>query len=654
MPDTRGAAPKKPGFSEETRFLSAVAPGDGWWALALGVAVLILYAVTLAPTVATVFDDSLEFQIVLPALGIAHPTGYPLYTLLGWLFSLLPVGDDAFRVNLLSTVAGAAALSVMFLAARQLGSSRLAAAAMSVTFAVSSIWWSQATIAEVYTLHGLFVALILLLTLLGNGTRSPWLALVFGLSLAHHRMTLLLAPGVLVYLLWNDPGVLRRPRDLGMLAGAFLLPLLLYAWLPLRGLTTSSLDGTYINTVQGFLRHVLASDYGSFLSSNPLAVERPAGYPLNLLTSQVGLLGLLLGLAGWLRFPQQPRRLTLLALVFAVNMIFAAAYKTADVDVFYIPAIMVWLLVASVGLTILLDSLGAMLASTGRQMRFPGPYKAWLAGLSLIVLAVVLARPAQEALATMQTSTRLQACNEVLAVGETPALTPNRRGDWNVFNCGQAILDQPLPENAVIIGLLGETSLVRFMQQAHDLRPDITTVTADDQTARLQAVAEALAGGKATYVTREMPGLAETYSLTAQGPLIRVWPAGEAMPDPLAHAVDVPFGDQVRLVGYDYGPLAAHDAALLRLQLAWQVDAPVGEELKVSARLLDASGEIVASQDAVPVHWAYPTTAWRPGETVIDAYDFVLPADIDPSTLTPLVILYRSANGEEVGRFSLQ
>ena len=71
-------------------------------------------------------------------------------------------------------------------------------------------------------------------------------------------------------------------------------------------------------------------------------------------------------------------------------------------------------------------------------------------------------------------------------------------------------------------------------------------------------------------------------------------------------------------------------------------------------RLLDASGEIVASQDAVPVHWAYPTTAWRPGETVIDAYDFVLPADIDPSTLTPLVILYRSANGEEVGRFSLQ
>ncbi len=631
---------------------SAIAPGDGWWALALAAAALIVYVATLAPTVATVFDDSLEFQVVLPSLGIAHPTGYPLYTVLGWLFSLLPLGDDALRINLLSAVAGAAAIGVMFLAARQLGSSRLAAAAMVAVFALSSTWWSQATIAEVYTLHGLFVALILLLTLLGNGTRRPWLALVFGLSLAHHRTTLLLAPGVLVYLLWSDPGVLRRPRDLLMLAGALLLPLLLYTYLPLRGLTTTSLDGTYSNTLQGFLRHVLASDYGSFLRGNPLAVERPSGYPLNLLTSQVSLVGLLLGLTGWLRFPQQPRRFTLLALVFAANLAFAAAYKTADVDVFYIPASMAWLLVASVGLTMILDSLGAMLAITGRQMRLPGPYKAWLAGLSVVVVAFVLAQPVQQALGTLQTSVRPQACNEVLAVGETPALTPNRRGNWNVFNCGQAILGQPLAQNAAIIGLLGETTLVRFMQQAHDLRPDISTVTADNEAGRLTAVEKAIAAGQPVYLTRELSGLTERYSLTAEGPLVRVWPAGQAAPDALPHPVDVPFGDHVRLTGYDFAPVDARAATLVRLRLAWQADAPLGEDLKVSARLLGPDREVVAGQDAVPVHWAYPTTAWRPGETVIDAYDFVLPTDIDPTSLTPQVILYRASNGEETGRFS--
>ena len=129
----------------------------GRWGLSL--AALALYVATLAPSVATVFDDSLEFQVVLPSLGIAHPTGYPLYTLLGWLLSRLPVGDLAYRVNLFSALAGAATIGVLFLVARRLGSGRLPAALMSVVFALSTTWWSQATIAEVYTLHGLAVAL---------------------------------------------------------------------------------------------------------------------------------------------------------------------------------------------------------------------------------------------------------------------------------------------------------------------------------------------------------------------------------------------------------------------------------------------------------------------------------------------------------------
>ena len=397
---------------------------------------------------------------------------------------------------------------------------------------------------------------------------------------------------------------------------------------------------------------MLASDYGAFLSDNPLSVLRPADYPLNLLVGQMGLAALLLGLTGWLRFPQQPRRMTLLALVYVVNLFFAVSYKTADVEVFYLPATMAWLLVASVGLTILLDSLGAMLASTGRQMRLPGPYKAWLAGLSAVVVAVVLAQPLQGALTILQTKTQPLACNEVLAVGNAPALNPNRRGDWSALNCGQAILDQPLPENAVIIGLLGETTLVRYMQDAHDLRPDVARITADDPAARLLAVDQAMAAGTAVYLTRELPGLAERYSLTAEGPLVRVWPAGQATPPALPQAVDVPFGDGVRLVGFDAAPLEARGMTLLRVQAAWQVELPPGEELKVSVRLHDAAGEVVASQDAIPVHWAYPPTAWRVGDTVIDSYDFALPQDVSPDALTPLMILYRAADGGEIGRFS--
>jgi hypothetical protein len=414
-----------------------VAPArhDGWWALGLSLAALALYLVTLAPSVATVFDDSLEFQVVLPSLGIAHPTGYPLYTLLGWLASKLPVGELAYRVNLLSALAGAATVGVMYLTARRIGSNRLAATIMSVVFALSVTWWSQATIAEVYTLHGLAVALILYLTLTDRGTRTAWLALVFGLALAHHRTTLLLAPGVLVYLLWSDPGVLRRPRDLAKLTLAFLLPLLLYLYLPLRGQTVTSLDGAVVNTWDGFWRHVMASDYGSFLSANPLAIQRPASYPLRLLLSQMGLAALLLGLVGWLRWPKQPKQWTMLALILAVNLVFAIGYKTADVDVFYLPATMVWLLAAAAGLTWALDRLAAWLASL--ELRSA---RAWQFVLTTLLVAAVMVQPLLTTVRVLGNGARPQTCAEVLAVGETPAFTPKRNDNWNALNCGLAML----------------------------------------------------------------------------------------------------------------------------------------------------------------------------------------------------------------------
>jgi hypothetical protein len=639
------------------RFSAAIAPTlarDRWWALGLSLVVLLFYVVTLAPTVATVFDDSLEFQVVLPSLGIAHPTGYPLYTVVGWLFSrLAPFGDYALRVNLLSAVAAAAVIGVLYLAARAIGSSRLAAAAMSLIYSVASVWWSQATIAEVYTLHGLFLAVIVLLAL-GNGSRR-WIAiaLTVGLSLTHHRMTLLLLPGLAVLGLWEarSSPELRRPRQWLFMLIAFVLPLLLYLYLPLRGRTVTSLDGSYTNTWSGFWRHVLASDYSAFLTANPLAVERTSSYGINLVTNQMGIAALLLGLIGWLRWREQPRRWAFLALAFGANILFAARYQAADVDVFYLPAIMVWLLLAAVGLTTVLDQLAALLGSLGSQVRLPGPYRGWLAVVQAAALVLVLAAPLQEAARFLRTEPRPKTCGETLAVGEPPAFTPNRSGDWSASNCGQAILSLSFPANATVIGLLGETTLLRYVQMAEGLRPDVALVTADDEVGRLAAVEQALAAGRAVYLTRELPGAAERYSLTAEGPLIRVWPAGQAQSTALAQPVAIPFGDAVRLVGYDLAAVPAEGAVWRRLQLAWQALAPIGEDLKVSARLLAPDGSVVAAHDAVPVHWAYPTTAWRSGETVIDAYDFALPTGSPSDDLIPQVILYRAADGAEVGRF---
>jgi hypothetical protein len=78
--------------------------------------------------------------------------------------------------------------------------------------------------------------------------------------------------------------------------------------------------------------------------------------------------------------------------------------------------------------------------------------------------------------------------------------------------------------------------------------------------------------------------------------------------------------------------------------------APVAEELKVSVRLIDAAGDVVVAEDAAPVHFTYPTTAWVAGETVDDSYDLRLPGSAAAGPYSALVILYRAADGAEVGR----
>ena len=79
----------------------------------LGVASLSLYVKTLAPTLLTA--DAAEFQLACHTLGIAHPTGYPLYLMLGWLWShLVLLGDVAYRINMLSAVFAASAVGLLY------------------------------------------------------------------------------------------------------------------------------------------------------------------------------------------------------------------------------------------------------------------------------------------------------------------------------------------------------------------------------------------------------------------------------------------------------------------------------------------------------------------------------------------------------------
>ena len=209
---------------------------DGIALAASVVAPLVLYVLTMPHTV--VLEDDGLFLMAGAHLGVAHPPGYPLYTLIVYLFTQLPFGSVAFLGHLSSAVLGAFACGCVYVCARLLGASPIPALTATWLFAASEHFWSQAIIAEVYTLNALFF--FSLNALLLYGIRHPhrtgiWIvaAVAYGLSLANHWPLMVLStPGLmlLVFPVWRT--VYRKlPLLLGVSLSSAVLP---YTWMVWR------------------------------------------------------------------------------------------------------------------------------------------------------------------------------------------------------------------------------------------------------------------------------------------------------------------------------------------------------------------------------------------------------------------------------------
>ena len=202
-------------------------------AVAAGLGPLTLYVATLPRTV--VLEDDGLFLMAGVHLGVAHPPGYPIYTLIVHLFTRLPFGEPAFLGHLSSAVLGALACGAVYACARLLGASLAAALTAAWLFGVSEQFWSQAIITEVYTLNALLFFATWALVLLGARDPQcrwplPCAAVAWGAGLANHWPLMVLAtPGLALSLLpvWRDV-LPRLPRLLAAALAAALLP---YGWM---------------------------------------------------------------------------------------------------------------------------------------------------------------------------------------------------------------------------------------------------------------------------------------------------------------------------------------------------------------------------------------------------------------------------------------
>jgi hypothetical protein len=181
--------------------------------------------------------DTAELQGVPYILGIAHPTGFPLYVLLGYLWShVFAVGSVAFRMNAMSGVAIAIAAVAAYAVAREIGAGRWVALLATLWFAFTQIVWAHAARAEAQDLAVACssMAIYAFLRWMRTG-EAPWFAgafALYGLAMAAHPNALWLLPAFLI----GAAIAQRRPslRLGGIAFAAVLAGLALYLYLPLR------------------------------------------------------------------------------------------------------------------------------------------------------------------------------------------------------------------------------------------------------------------------------------------------------------------------------------------------------------------------------------------------------------------------------------
>ena len=352
-------------------------------ALVVSVFAFLVYLKTLAPSVT--FIDSGELAAVACTLGIAHPTGYPLFTLLGWIFSKLPIAsEEIVRLNIMAAFFCAVGVFLFYHLVHFLLSGvstqtamlrfrkkeilpiaiRVASAGAALLLAFSETYWSQAVAIEVYSLHVLFLSLVLFSFLKavyddewnqkenGQASTTWWYIFAFslGLSFTNHMTTILLAPGLL-YLYFATQGFDARSwKRIGQMAIPFVIGFSVYLYLPFRAMQSPAMIWGNPVTLEKFLWHWTGKQYRVWIFSSTEAAGRQLKYFLSSLPYEFAYVGLVLAVLGVFFLWKSHRKLAMTVLLLFFGCVFYSInYDIHDIDSYFLLAYVCVAILAAVG-----------------------------------------------------------------------------------------------------------------------------------------------------------------------------------------------------------------------------------------------------------------------------------------------------------------
>lgn len=343
-----------------------------------------VYLFTLAPTVSWI--DSDELSTASSLLRVAHPTGYPLFTVLGKIFTLIPSGNKVYMLNIMSAVISSAAVSLffnlmVFLYAefKLRKSDKLISKNLSLTIiynisltsalilAFSKTYWKNANVIEVYSLHSFFLVLLIFLFLKAN-CRYPdndnlfknekyWLLFAFalGLSFANHMTTGFLALGFF-YLYFSDYGFTKSSlKNILYLSIPFVAGLTLYIYLFVRA-DNSMLSWGHTFNFENFIAHVTGRQYNTamFRSAGDLKIQFIRFF--NEYPKEFVYLNILLIVPGLILLYRNSRRLFYFTLILFVScIVLASNYNIFDIYPYFLLTSVITAIWIGFGLFFIID-----------------------------------------------------------------------------------------------------------------------------------------------------------------------------------------------------------------------------------------------------------------------------------------------------------
>ncbi|MCA1570698.1 MAG: DUF2723 domain-containing protein [Chloroflexi bacterium] len=382
----------------EARVPSAPVPVRRWIpycdntvAFAAGFVALLAFGIylrTMLPS--TGFWDTGEAQTVPPTLSIFHPTGFPTYAMLGWLWSQLPIGEVAWRMNLLSGVSVAIASGLVVLISSHLIGERqralraTAAGIAGAAFALASEPWENAARADVHAISILSVTIVVWLLITwraaeraGSPRAGRWLvgaALAFGLGLGVHPLIGLFSPGIALWLFVIDRAIWRRWRLVALCVVAVAIGIASFAYIWIRATTDPEPPLFYArpDTLDRFRYLVLAEQFSGLFRDfeEPLAdiSEKWADAERVLAAQFVAPGWLLVAIGAAVVGSRSLGTLAVLALFVAGNVFYSMNFRDGDIDRYYMPTVAVLAPLIGVALAAIATACAQAVAEVGRRL----------------------------------------------------------------------------------------------------------------------------------------------------------------------------------------------------------------------------------------------------------------------------------------------